>query len=187
MEGSIGSRVCRGVRSCWMGRRSYYQRLPASRRPARRRVRLSRLAAVLASTPARGFGRLRRAKTRWPSTLRLLRRIVDAYVGSLLSRPLRILRAGVPPGAEEKESVATTPPTSSSSSPPTKPRLEASPAGSRRRSVAGGGRGVMLNICVAEALLLRRSTSEVRRSPLQRPREAGRRSGVGVRAQSSFQ
>ena len=188
MEGSIGSRVCRGVRSCWMGRRSYYQRLPASRRPAGRGVRLGRLAGLFASTSARGFGRLRRAKTRWPSALRLLRRVVDAYVvGALISRPLRILRAGVPPGAEEKESVATTPSTSSSSSPPTKPRLVASPAGSRRRSGAGLGRGVMLNICVAEALLLRRSTSEVRRSPLRRLREAGRRSGVGVRAQSSFQ
>ncbi|PVH38397.1 hypothetical protein PAHAL_5G251000 [Panicum hallii] len=181
MEGSIGSRVCRGVRSCWMGRRSYYQRLPAaSRRPAGRGVRLSRL-AVLASTSARRFGRLRRAKTRWSSTLRLLHRIVDAYVGSLLSRPLRILRASVPPEAEEEAALAVPP----SASPPAKRRRDASPAGSRHRGGAGGGRGVMLNICVAEALLLRRSTSEVRRSPLQRPREAGR--CPGVRAQSLFQ
>jgi len=172
-----------------MGRRSYYQRLPASRRSAGRGVRLGRLAGLFASTSARGFGRLRRAKTRWPSALRLLRRVVDAYVvGALISRPLRILRAGVPSG-EAAESAAVPSAWAAWSSPPTKPRREASPAGSRRRGGGAGcgGRGVMLNICVAEALLLRRGTSEVRRSPLQRPREAGRRSGVGVRAQSSFQ
>ncbi|KAG2598965.1 hypothetical protein PVAP13_5KG391100 [Panicum virgatum] len=188
MEGSIGSRVCRGVRSCWMGRRSYYQRLPASRRPAGRGVRLGRLAGLFASTSARGFGRLRRAKTRWPSPLRLLRRVVDAcVVGALISRPLRILRAGVPVGAEEEESAAVPSAWAAWSSPPTKPRREESPAGSRRRrgGAGCGGRGVMLNICVAEALLLRRGTSEVRRSPLQRPREAGR--CAGVRACSSFQ
>jgi hypothetical protein len=40
----------------------------------------------------------------------------------------------------------------------------------------------MLNICIREALLLRRSTSEVRRSPLQQPRKAGRlRKRAGVK------
>ncbi|CAO2208621.1 unnamed protein product [Urochloa humidicola] len=159
MEGSIGSRVCSGVRSCWMPRRSYdYQRLPAS---AGRGVRLGRR-AVLASPPAWRFGRLRRRadSARWPSPLRLLHRLVDAYVSSLLPQPLtKVFRAGASPA------------------PPTKPRREASPAGSARRR-DGGGRGVMLNICVAEALLLRRSTSEVRRSPLQQPRKAARCTGV---------
>ncbi|CAL4948823.1 unnamed protein product [Urochloa decumbens] len=172
MEESIGSRVCRGVRSCWMRRRrSYdYQRLPASGRG----VRLGRR-PVLASTPAWRFGRrLRRragAVARWSSPLRLLHRIVDAYVNSLLSQPpLNVLRAA----AVEPEPVVAPSPSS------TKPRREASPAGSARRR-DGGGRGVMLNICVAEALLLRRSTSEVRRSPLQQPpRKAARCTSVPV-------
>ncbi|CAL4962728.1 unnamed protein product [Urochloa decumbens] len=167
MEGSIASRVCSGVRSCWMRRRSsyHYQRLPAS---AGRGVRLGRRAVVLASTPAWRFGRqLRRragAVARWPSPLRLLHRIVDAYVNSLLSQPLNILRAAEAPVVAP-------------SSPPTKPRGEASPGSARRRG-GDGGRGVMLNICVAEALLLRRSTSEVRRSPLQQPRKAARCTSV---------
>ncbi|CAO2179279.1 unnamed protein product [Urochloa humidicola] len=168
MEGSMGSRVCSGVRSCWMRRRSYdYQRLLASGRPAGRGViKLGRRRAVLASAAA---WRLRRrasavARWPWPSPLRLLQRIVDAYVNSLLSQPLKILRAGVSPAA------ATA---------PMKLRREASPAGSARRCDAGG-RGVMLNICVAEALLLRRSTSEVKRSPLQQPRKAERCTSVRV-------
>ncbi|RCV26114.1 hypothetical protein SETIT_5G219500v2 [Setaria italica] len=180
MEGSIGSRVCRGVRSCWMSRRrSCYQRLPASGRPAGRGVRLGRRAVLASTSSAWRFGRFRsrRADARWPSPLRLLHRIVDAYVNSLLSRPLKILRAVASPAGAEPEVVP-------SSSPPTKLLREASPAGSRCRD--GGGRGVMLNICVAEALLLRRSTSEVRRSPLQQPRKAAARC-TSVRAGSSLQ
>ncbi|CAO2183391.1 unnamed protein product [Urochloa humidicola] len=164
MEGSMGSRVCSGVRSCWMRRRSYdYQRLLASGRPAGRGViKLGRRRAVLASAAAWRLRRRASAVARWPSPLRLLQRIVDAYVNSLLSQPLKILRAGVSPAAAAAAM---------------KLRREASPAGSARRRDAGG-RGVMLNICVAEALLLRRSTSEVKRSPLQQPRKAERCTSV---------
>ncbi|CAO2170576.1 unnamed protein product [Urochloa humidicola] len=173
MEGSIGSWVCSGVRSCWMRRRrSYdYQRLPAV---SGRGIKLGRR-AVLASAWRLGR-RLRRGadgNARWPSPLRLLQRIVDAYVNSLLSQPLNILRAAAEPVA----------------APSTKPhRREASPGTARRRGGGGGGgRGVMLNICVAEVLLLRRSTSEVRRSPLRQPRAEGPARCTSVGAGGSFQ
>ncbi|KAF8696843.1 hypothetical protein HU200_036482 [Digitaria exilis] len=177
MEGLVGSVLCQRVRSCWTRRRSWtsYQRLsaPSPTTPRwPRGVRLSRKRTTVLGSGAWRFGRLRRhaaASARWASPLQLLHRVVDAYVGSLLSQPLKALGAGV----------SSSPGVPASSSSPTKQRRDASPgSSSRRRDGAAGGRGVMLNICVAEALLLRRSTSEVRRSPLQLAREAARCASV---------
>lgn len=175
MEGLIGSSVCRGVRSCWARRGSCngYQRLPraAPTTTPGRGTRLGRR-TVLGSAAWR-LGRLRRRRQtstppRWSSPLQLLNRILDTYIASMLSQPLKILRAGVPPAPAGR---------SPSSSPP-KLRRDASPGSSSRRRDAAGGRGVMLNICVAE-VLLRRTTSEVRRSPLQQqPTKDARRSSV---------
>ncbi|KAF8676092.1 hypothetical protein HU200_047597 [Digitaria exilis] len=180
MEGLVGSVLCQRVRSCWTRRRSWtsYQRLsaPSPTTPRwPRGVRLSRKRTTVLGSGAWRFGRLRRraaASARWASPLQLLHRVVDAYVCSLLSQPLKALRAD---GVSSSPGVAS--PLSSS---PTKQRRDASPGSSSRRrdAGAGGGRGVMLNICVAEALLLRRSTSEVRRSPLQLAREAARCASV---------
>lgn len=154
-EGFIGA--CR--RSC-----NGYQRLrapPPTTTPGRGTCRLGRR-AVLGSGGWR-FVRLRRRRRasapRWSSPLQLLSRILDTYVTSMLSQP--------PPNILKPLNM-----------PPPKLRRDASSPGtgsSRRRDAGGSGRGVLLNICVAE-VLLRRSTSEVRRSPLQPTKDARRRS-----------
>ncbi|CAD6237914.1 unnamed protein product [Miscanthus lutarioriparius] len=172
MEGFIGSSVCRGVRSCWARRgicNDGYQQLPraAPTTTPGRGTRLRRR-TVLGSATWR-LGRLRRGRRasapRWLSPLQLLNRILDTYITSMLSEPLKILRAGVPPAPAGRGG---------------RLRRDASPGSSSRRRDAAGGRGVMLNICVAE-VLLRRTTSEVRRSPLQQqqqPTKDARRSSV---------
>ncbi|KAJ1284229.1 hypothetical protein BS78_03G189100 [Paspalum vaginatum] len=154
----------RGARPRWTRRRSCtggYQRLPAA--PGRAiRLGRRRTTAVLCSAACR-LGRLRRraAARSWASPLRLLSRIVDTYISTMLSRPLEALT---------KAGVAAAP-----SSPP-KLRRDGSLSGSTRRRDACG-RGVVLNICVGE-VLLRRTTSEVRRSPLQQPRKPARCTSV---------
>jgi hypothetical protein len=156
-EGFIGARR----RSC-----NGYQRLrapPPTTTPGRGTCRLGRR-AVLGSGGWR-FVRLRRRRRRasaprWSSPLQLLSRILDTCITSMLSQPLNILKPlNMPPPKLRRDA----------SSPGT---------GSSRRRDAGGsgsGRGVLLNICVAE-VLLRRTTSEVRRSPLQPTKDARRRS-----------
>ncbi|CAD6230933.1 unnamed protein product [Miscanthus lutarioriparius] len=184
MEGFIGSSVCRGVRSCWARRGSCngYQRLPraAPTTTPGRGTRLGRR-TVLGSAAWSRFGRLRRRRQtstppRWSSPLQLLNRILDTYIASMLSQPLNILKAGVSSAAAAAPVAAVRSPSSS----PPKLRRDASPGSESRRRDAAGGRGVMLNICVAE-VLLRRTTSEVRRSPLQQqqqPTKDARRSSV---------
>ncbi|ONM41102.1 hypothetical protein ZEAMMB73_Zm00001d044428 [Zea mays] len=154
-EGFIGARR----RSC-----TGYQRLraPPPTTPGRGTCRLGRR-AVLGSGGWR-FVRLRRRRRRrasaprWSSPLQLLSRILDTYITSMLSQP--------PPNILKPLNM-----------PPPKLRRDASPGtgSSRRRDAGGSGRGVLLNICVAE-VLLRRTTSEVRRSPLQPTKDARRRS-----------
>ncbi|KAG0538387.1 hypothetical protein BDA96_03G231700 [Sorghum bicolor] len=187
MEGFIGSSVCRGVRSCWArrgrGSCSGYQRLraaPTTTTPGRG-TRLGRRTTVLGSAAWSRLGRLRRRQTtstppRWTSPLQLLNRILDTYISSMLTQPLNTLKAA---GVSSAPVVR-----SPSSSPPTKlmlRRRDASPGSSSRRRDGTGGRGVMLNICVAE-VLLRRTTSEVRRSPLQQQTTKDARRSSSVRA-----
>ncbi|KAL6842526.1 hypothetical protein ACP4OV_027370 [Aristida adscensionis] len=187
MEGSIGGGVCRSARtSCWTRRRGYhYQRLPAApatpRQPAGRGVKLGRR-TVLGSAARRLGGRLRGAnKLPWPSPMQLLNRMVDTYISSMLSHPIKTVKEGVslssPSAAAAAEPVVSCEAASASSASP--PRLRRGASSSRRGEVHG--RGVMLNICVAEVLLLRRSSSEVRRSPLRQRKDAPTRS-ASVRA-----
>ncbi|KAL6615549.1 hypothetical protein ACP70R_037819 [Stipagrostis hirtigluma subsp. patula] len=171
MEGSMGSRVCQSAGSfCWTRRRSYhYQRLPAAtpttpRQSTGRGVRRGRR-VVLGSTAWR-FGRPRRAVARW-SPLQLLNRIVSTYISSMLPQSLKTVKAAVPSAAAAAAPLVM-PCEGASSTSPARPRRGAS-SSSRRSEVHG--RGVMLNICVAEVLLLRRSSSEVRRSPLHRRKD----------------
>ncbi|KAL5228963.1 hypothetical protein ABZP36_017228 [Zizania latifolia] len=148
--GLIGSKVCRGIRSCWAHRRlrSYWRLAPAPATPRRaaavRGIRLGRRPV------AWRFGQLR-AETRRSSPLQLLGRAVGAYLNSVLPRRPQLERPASPDDA-----------------PAARPRRAAS-----RHGEVVDGRGVVLNLCVAEALLLRRSSSVVRRSPL-RPRKDAR-------------
>lgn len=159
MQGSIGSRVCRSVQSCWTHHRiRSYQRLPATTPTcpvAARGVRLGRRRPVLvAGSTAWSFGQLR-AKARWSPPLQLLGRTVGACLNSVLPRSLKI--------ANDDALAAAVVPRKGGASPPKTMRRAVSRHGEIDR------RGVMLNLCVAE-VLLRRSSSEVRRSPL-RPRK----------------
>jgi hypothetical protein len=80
----------------------------------------------------------------WPSPVRLLHRIVDAYVNSLLSRPLKILRAVASPAAGAEPEVVVVPSSSSSSSsPPTKLRRREAPRRRGRRGAATAAGGAL--------------------------------------------
>uniref|UniRef100_A0A0D9V2R0 Uncharacterized protein n=1 Tax=Leersia perrieri TaxID=77586 RepID=A0A0D9V2R0_9ORYZ len=154
MEGSIGSRMCRGVRSCWAHQwpRSYRRLAPAPatpRRPARAAAAFGGIR--LGRRPAAAwirFAQLRAEHVRWwPSPrLQLLCRVVGAYLSTVL--PRRMLQ-------ERTESLDDA----------TAARLRR--GASKRHGGVDHGRGVVLNLCVAEALLLRRSSSVTRRSPLR--------------------
>uniref|UniRef100_A0A0E0C4H4 Uncharacterized protein n=1 Tax=Oryza meridionalis TaxID=40149 RepID=A0A0E0C4H4_9ORYZ len=165
MERSIGSKVCRSVRSCWAHRwtRSYRRLAPAPATPRRRPaaaavgggIRLGRRPAAVAWR----FAQLR-ADERWwwpsSSPLQLLVRVVGEYLSSVRRRRMML------------EEPASSDDDVSSSSATARLRRSAS-----RQYGGVDGRGVVLNLCVAEALLLRRSSSVTRRSPL-RARKAAR-------------
>ncbi|KAK3161237.1 hypothetical protein QOZ80_1BG0074280 [Eleusine coracana subsp. coracana] len=180
MEGPIVSRLCRAVRRCcWTKttrRRRRYQQLPpatSSKRPvAWRGIRLGRRRLALGSTTTawRSLDRPRRRRAeRWsPRPLHMLiTRAVDTCINSVFLRPLKAVKGFSPARVGSEEDGASSPP------PKLPPRADSSRPTSRRGKEFGCGKGVMLNICVAE-VLLSRSSSQVRTSPLRVARKDGR-------------
>jgi hypothetical protein len=160
-------------------RRRRYQRLPpatcsasSNKRPAWRGIRLGRKRPALGSTARRIGGWTQRCGSwvgRWspPRHLRLTR-VVDTCINSMLLRPLKKFVRGFPSAVQVASQLGEG--ASSLSQPPKLQRHGDSSTRRRRGKEFGGGRaGVMLNICVAD-VLLRRSSSQVRSSPLQEAR-----------------